>query len=240
MTGRAVTVEHTADVDTPVARVRERLVDPGTVARCVPGAVAEAVDGATLRGWIRIKATAVPVRYNLEARLTGDDDGVELVGHVSDRTGGPPGPIRVRVSTTELGPGRTRCRLTVVRGGAAGAVVIDERVAVVVERLFRQFLAAVEEAGDRDPGPEPDTGQGPGPEPPAGHGPDPGTGASTPEQAAPHRGERLPERWTLPDRWAGREVLEQAALVGAGLAAGALVGGVVTGRAARRRSDGRR
>ena len=143
-------IEQEFEVQAPVQRVWEYLIDPAKVVVCIPGAeLLESEDERTFLGAVKVKLGPVAMSYKGRMRFTEmDEQGhqVRLVGE--GREAGGAGSAKVSMLS----------RVTPANGGGALVVVSAEvdlvgkivqfgrgMIEEVSRQLFRQFSACVKQ-----------------------------------------------------------------------------------------------
>jgi uncharacterized protein len=181
-------IQETFEVNAPVARVWEFLIDPQQVVQCLPGAeLTEVEDERTFHGRIRVKVGPVTAGYKGKATLeevNEADHHVRMLGEGKETGGSGSARMTMNSRLVELPGGGTEVRVeasvdVVGRIVQFGRGLMEE----VSRQLFRQFSACVQarlaEAPEKEAAPAPGDGA-----PPATPGSAAG-GASQSEPAAP-------------------------------------------------------
>jgi carbon monoxide dehydrogenase subunit G len=71
----AIEIEEALQVEAPVDRVWQFVIDPQRVVTCMPGAALdEAVDERTFLGTVKVKVGAITTRYQGRVEFTGVDE----------------------------------------------------------------------------------------------------------------------------------------------------------------------
>jgi carbon monoxide dehydrogenase subunit G len=143
-------IEERFEVQAPVQRVWEYLIDPARVVVCIPGAeLLESQDNLTFLGAIKVKVGPVTMSYKGTIKYTEVDEQahqVRLVGEGREAGGG--GSAKVTMLS----------RVTPLSSGGSGVVVNAEvdlvgkivqfgrgMIEEVSRQLFRQFSACVKQ-----------------------------------------------------------------------------------------------
>jgi carbon monoxide dehydrogenase subunit G len=153
-------VEEEFDVQAPVERVWQYLIDPAKVAMCIPGAeLLESQDERTFLGGVKVKVGPVTMSYKGLVKFTELDEQAHQVRLVGEgRETGGAGSARMTMLS----------RVTPIAGGArvvvqaeldlVGKIVQFGRgmIEEVSRQLFRQFSSCVKqhlEVADAPPAP---------------------------------------------------------------------------------------
>lgn len=133
------------DVAAGAGEIGACLLDPTLLARSVPGAALAAADGNSITGRIRIKQTALPSVYALQAELgraAAEQPGgtaVAVDGVAKEQRTGRRIKFRMRVALSPSGPGRSCCHIT------AELPAGDNTTQVLLDRLMPQFVHRLED-----------------------------------------------------------------------------------------------
>jgi carbon monoxide dehydrogenase subunit G len=159
----AIKVEETFEVQAPVERVWEYLIDPAKVALCLPGAeLLESRDDQTYLGAVKVKVGPITMSYRGVVKFTELDEQarvVRLVGEAREAGGGGSAKLSMLSKVNPL-PGGGSQVVVEADVDLVGKIVqfgrgmIDE----VSRQLFRQFSACVKqrlEGEESAPGEEP-------------------------------------------------------------------------------------
>jgi carbon monoxide dehydrogenase subunit G len=156
----AFKIEEEFDVQAPVERVWQYLIDPAKVALCIPGAeLLESQDERTFLGAVKVKVGPVTMSYKGLVKFTEVDDQTHQVRLVGEgRETGGAGSAKMTMLN----------RVTPTAGGArvvvqaeldlVGKIVQFGRgmIEEVSKQLFRQFSSCVKqhlEVADKSPAP---------------------------------------------------------------------------------------
>lgn len=130
-------------VDAPVSRVWETVGDLEQVARCLPGAGIDEVDGDEYRGRVLVKVGPISLGLAGTARIVERDDSAHRMvvqGEARDRNGQGSAAARIAVSATAAGD-RTDVRVvTDVDLGGRIAQFGAGMISQVSDRIVKQFV----------------------------------------------------------------------------------------------------
>jgi uncharacterized protein len=145
----ALKIEETFQVEAPIARVWNYLVDPHQLVQCLPGAeLVEVQDGTTFLGRVRVKVGPITASYKGKAIFVELDEESRQVRMVAEgqETGGSGSAKMTMLSTlVELRDGGTEVRVhaeidVVGRIVQFGRGMIEE----VNRQLFREFASCTQ------------------------------------------------------------------------------------------------
>ena len=144
----AFKMEERFEVQAPVERVWEYLIDPARVVQCLPGAeLLETQDERTFLGAIKVKVGPLSMSYKGQARFTDVDDQAHQVRMVGEaREVGGSGSTKVTmVSTVAPHSGGGSEVLVNAEIDLVGKIVQFGRgmIEEVSRQMFRQFSACV-------------------------------------------------------------------------------------------------
>jgi carbon monoxide dehydrogenase subunit G len=144
----AFKIEERFEVQAPVERVWEYLIDPARVVQCLPGAeLLESQDDRTFLGVIKVKVGPLSMSYKGQARFTEVDDQAHQVRMVGEaREVGGSGSTKVTmVSTVAPLSGGGSEVLVNAEIDLVGKIVQFGRgmIEEVSRQMFRQFSACV-------------------------------------------------------------------------------------------------
>jgi carbon monoxide dehydrogenase subunit G len=145
----ALKIEETFDVQAPIARVWEYLIDPQRVVTCLPGAeLTEVKDEQTYEGRIRVKVGPVTASYKGTARLEETDEAQHLMrmtGEGRETTGSGSAQMTMTSRLVELPDGGTQVRVE-AEVNVVGRIVQFGRglMEEVSRQLFKQFASCVQ------------------------------------------------------------------------------------------------
>lgn len=144
----AFKIEERFEVQAPVERVWEYLIDPARVVQCLPGAeLLESQDDRTFLGAIKVKIGPLSMSYKGQAKFTDIDDQAHQVRMVGDaREVGGSGSTKVTmVSTVAPLSGGGSEVLVNAEIDLVGKIVQFGRgmIEEVSRQMFRQFSACV-------------------------------------------------------------------------------------------------
>ena len=144
----AFKIEERFEVQAPVERVWEYLIDPARVVQCLPGAeLLETQDERTFLGAIKVKVGPLSMSYKGQARFTDVDDQAHQVRMVGEaREVGGSGSTKVTmVSTVAPHSGGGSEVLVNAEIDLVGKIVQFGRgmIEEVSRQMFRQFSACV-------------------------------------------------------------------------------------------------
>lgn len=164
----AFKVDETFEVQAPVQRVWEYLIDPARVAMCLPGAeLLESRDDQTYLGAVKVKVGPVTMSYKGVVKFTELDEQarvVRLVGEAREAGGGGSARLSMRSKINPLDDGGSQV-VVEAEVDLVGKIVQFGRgmIEEVSRQLFRQFSACVkqhlevEEAANVEEPPAPKT-----------------------------------------------------------------------------------
>ena len=142
-------IEEQFEVQAPVNRVWEYLIDPARVVVCIPGAqLLESQDDRTFLGAIKVKVGPVAMSYKGQMKFTEVDEQnhqVRMVGEGREAGGAGSAKVNMLSKVTPIGGGS----LVVVSAEVdlVGKIVQFGRgmIEEVSKQLFRQFSACVKQ-----------------------------------------------------------------------------------------------
>jgi len=145
----AIEIKETLQVDAPIERVWDFVVDPQRVVTCMPGAALdEVVDDKTFLGTVKVKLGAITTRYKGRVEFAEVDAQARSIRMVAEgrETGGgtAKGTIDLRVNQLPDGP----VELAIEAGiDLTGRVMQVGRGMIqgVSHQLFKQFAASAKE-----------------------------------------------------------------------------------------------
>jgi len=145
----AIEIKETLQVDAPIERVWDFVVDPQRVVTCMPGAALdEVVDDKTFLGTVKVKLGAITTRYKGRVEFAEVDAQARSIRMVAEgrETGGgtAKGTIDLRVNQPPDGP----VELAIEAGiDLTGRVMQVGRGMIqgVSHQLFKQFAASAKE-----------------------------------------------------------------------------------------------
>ncbi|HLG14605.1 MAG TPA: SRPBCC family protein [Blastocatellia bacterium] len=146
----AIKVEERFDVQAPVQRVWEYLIDPARVAECLPGAeLLESQDERTFLGAVKVKVGPISMSYKGVVKFTEVDEQaheVRIVGEGRESGGGGSVKVTMLSKVTALPNDSAE---VVVQGEVdlVGKIVQFGRgmIEEVSRQLFRQFATCVKQ-----------------------------------------------------------------------------------------------
>ncbi len=104
-------LENSFTVPVPIQQAWDLLLDPGRVAKCIPGATLESVAGDEMRGRVKVKLGPMSMLYKGTARFIERDNAnysVVMEAFGKDSGGGGGVKAQMRMALAEEGGG-TRC-----------------------------------------------------------------------------------------------------------------------------------
>ncbi len=145
----AIEIKETLQVEAPVERVWEFVVDPQRVVTCMPGAALdEVVDDKTFLGTVKVKLGAITTKYKGRVEFANVDaqaHSIQMVAEGRETGGGTAkGTIDMRVNQLPEGP----VELVIEAGiDLTGRVMQVGRGMIqgVSHQLFKQFAASAKE-----------------------------------------------------------------------------------------------
>lgn len=146
----AFKVEETFEVQAPVQRVWDYLIDPARVAVCLPGAeLLESRDDQTYLGVVKVKVGPVTMSYKGVVKFTELDEKarvVRLVGDAREAGGGGSAKLSMRSTVSPLSGGGSQI-VVEAEVDLVGKIVQFGRgmIEEVSRQLFRQFSACVKQ-----------------------------------------------------------------------------------------------
>jgi uncharacterized protein len=152
-------IEEQFDVQAPVNRVWEYLIDPARVVVCIPGAeLLEAQDERTFLGAIKVKVGPIAVSYKGQMKFTEVDEvshQVRMVGEGREAGGAGSAKVNMLSKVTPIDSGGARVVVS-AEVDLVGKIVQFGRgmIEEVSKQLFRQFSACVKhhlEVADQSP-----------------------------------------------------------------------------------------
>lgn len=141
-------IEEQFEVQAPVDRVWEYLLDPARVVVCIPGAeLLEKQDERTFLGGIKVKVGPVAMSYKGQMKFTEVDEGnhqVRMVGEGREAGGAGSAKVNMLSKVTAIESGGARIVVT-AEVDLVGKIVQFGRgmIEEVSKQLFRQFSACV-------------------------------------------------------------------------------------------------
>ena len=160
----AFKIQETFEIQAPVARVWEYLIDPARVAVCLPGAeLLESRDDGSYLGAVKVKVGPVAMSYKGVVRFTELDEAarvVRLAGEGRESGGGGSAKLTMLSKITPLANGGSQV-IVEAELDLVGKIVQFGRgmIEEVSRQLFRQFSACVKqqlEVAEEAQGGEPD------------------------------------------------------------------------------------
>lgn len=172
----AIEIKETFQIEAPIDRVWNFLVDPEQVVRCIPGAdLEEVVDERHLTGNIRVKVGPIVVAYKGQAEFTNVDEAshtVHVVGQGREKGGS--GRAKGTMSSTLRGVDGDATEVTLVSSVDVTGRVMQlgaRMIEGVSHQLLQEFVSccrATLEAPEAEATEgETATGRAPGPRPEA-------------------------------------------------------------------------
>ncbi len=146
----AFKVEETFEVQAPVQRVWDYLIDPARVALCLPGAeLLESRDDQTYLGAVKVKVGPVTMSYKGVVKFTELDEQarvVRLEGEAREAGGGGSARLSMRSKVSPLSGGGSHIAVE-AEVELVGKIVQFGRgmIEEVSRQLFRQFSACVKQ-----------------------------------------------------------------------------------------------
>jgi len=145
----AIEIEESLQVEAPVDRVWQFVVDPQRVVTCMPGAALdEAVDERTFLGTVKVKVGAITTSYKGRVEFTEVDEQAHTLQMAAEgrETGGGTAKGRVSIRVNALAEGPTEL-LTTASIDLTGRVMQVGRGMIqgVSHQLFKQFAASAKE-----------------------------------------------------------------------------------------------
>ena len=138
------------EVQAPVQRVWEYLIDPAAVAVCLPGAeLLESRDDGTFLGAVKVKVGPMTMSYKGTVKFTQMDEQahqVRLVGEGREASGGGSAKMTMLSRVTPLANGGSQVTVN-AEVDLVGKIVQFGRgmIEEVSRQLFRQFSACVKQ-----------------------------------------------------------------------------------------------
>ena len=143
----AIEIEETLQIEAPVERVWEFVMDPERVVNCMPGAaLEEVVDERNFVGKVKVKVGAISASYKGKVEFTEVDPtarAVQMTAEGREAGGGTAkGTIDMALATLESGP--TELSIT-AKIDLTGRIMQVGRGMIqgVSHQLFKQFAASV-------------------------------------------------------------------------------------------------
>jgi uncharacterized protein len=164
----AFKIEEKFEVQAPVERVWQYLIDPKRVVDCLPGAeLLEQKDDQTFLGAIKVKVGPLSMSYKGEAKFTevnAETHQVRMVGNAREVTGSGSTKVSMLSTVVPLGNGSSEVSVNadvelVGKIVQFGRGMIEE----VSRQMFRQFSTCVKQHLEVAEDPPPPTGN-PAPE----------------------------------------------------------------------------
>jgi carbon monoxide dehydrogenase subunit G len=146
----AFKVNETFEVQAPVQRVWEYLIDPARVAMCLPGAeLLESRDDQTYLGAVKVKVGPVSMSYKGVVKFTELDEEarvVQLVGEARETGGGGSAKLSMRSKISPIDNGGSQV-VVEAEVDLVGKIVQFGRgmIEEVSRQLFRQFSECVKQ-----------------------------------------------------------------------------------------------
>jgi len=146
----AFKIEESFEVEAPVQRVWEYLIDPARVAICLPGAeLLESRDDGSYLGAVKVKVGPIAMSYKGEVKYTELDEQarvVRLVGEGREAGGGGSAKLTMLSKITSLSNGASQV-IVEAEVDLVGKIVQFGRgmIEEVSRQLFRQFAACVKQ-----------------------------------------------------------------------------------------------
>lgn len=145
----AIEIKETLQVEAPIERVWDFVVDPQRVVTCMPGAALdEVVDDKTFLGTVKVKLGAITTKYKGRVEFANVDaqaHSIQMVAEGRETGGGTAkGTIDMRVNQLPEGP----VELVIEAGiDLTGRVMQVGRGMIqgVSHQLFKQFAASAKE-----------------------------------------------------------------------------------------------
>jgi carbon monoxide dehydrogenase subunit G len=145
----AIEIKETLQVEAPIERVWDFVVDPQRVVTCMPGAALdEVVDDKTFLGTVKVKLGAITTKYKGRVEFANVDaraHSIQMVAEGRETGGGTAkGTIDMRVNELPEGP----VELVIEAGiDLTGRVMQVGRGMIqgVSHQLFKQFAASAKE-----------------------------------------------------------------------------------------------
>jgi carbon monoxide dehydrogenase subunit G len=145
----AIEIKETLQVEAPIERVWEFVVDPQRVVTCMPGAALdEVVDDKTFLGTVKVKLGAITTKYKGRVEFANVDAQARSIRMIAEgrETGGgtAKGTIDIRVNELPEGPVELVIEAVV---DLTGRVMQVGRGMIqgVSHQLFKQFAASAKE-----------------------------------------------------------------------------------------------
>ena len=138
------------EVQAPVQRVWEYLIDPAKVAVCIPGAeLLESKDDGTFTGAVKVKVGPMTMSYKGTVKFTEMDEQahqVRLVGEGREAGGAGSAKMTMLSRVTQLASGGSQVTVN-AEVDLVGKIVQFGRgmIEEVSKQLFRQFSACVKQ-----------------------------------------------------------------------------------------------
>lgn len=146
----AFKIEETFEVQAPVQRVWEYLIDPARVAICLPGAeLLESRDDQSYLGAVKVKVGPIAMSYKGVVKFTELDEQarvVRLAGEGREAGGGGSAKLTMLSKITSLSSGGSQV-IVEAEVELVGKIVQFGRgmIEEVSRQLFRQFAACVKQ-----------------------------------------------------------------------------------------------
>jgi carbon monoxide dehydrogenase subunit G len=145
----AIEIEETLQVEAPVERVWQFVVDPQRVVTCMPGAALdEAIDERTFTGTVKVKLGAITTSYKGRVEFTELDAQAHTLqmSAAGRETGGGTAKGTISISLNPLAEGPTEL-VTKASIDLTGRVMQVGRGMIqgVSHQLFKQFAASAKE-----------------------------------------------------------------------------------------------
>ena len=146
----AFKIEESFEVEAPIQRVWEYLIDPARVAECLPGAeLLESRDDGSYLGAVKVKVGPVAMSYKGVVKFTELDQQarvVRLAGEGREAGGGGSAKLTMLTKITPLANGGSQI-VVEAEVDLVGKIVQFGRgmIEEVSRQLFRQFSACVKQ-----------------------------------------------------------------------------------------------
>jgi hypothetical protein len=145
----AIEIKESLQVEAPIDRVWQFVIDPQRVVTCMPGAALdEAIDERTFLGTVKVKVGAITTSYKGRVEFTEVDEQAHTIQMAAEgrETGGGTarGSVSIRVDALAEGPTEL---VTTASIDLTGRVMQVGRGMIqgVSHQLFKQFAASAKE-----------------------------------------------------------------------------------------------
>jgi len=145
----AIEIKESLQVEAPIDRVWQFVIDPQRVVTCMPGAALdEAIDERTFLGTVKVKVGAITTSYKGRVEFTEVDEQAHTIQMAAEgrETGGGTarGSVSIRVNALAEGPTEL---VTTASIDLTGRVMQVGRGMIqgVSHQLFKQFAASAKE-----------------------------------------------------------------------------------------------